>query len=78
MNWVANSVELNLAADAMWKWEQTGRTNRALWEEAQKRVISYCETHGMPGAVAGMIHDAIQITVRIAAGFPAKGTYTET
>ena len=69
---VANSIALNQAAAAMWKWEQTGRTDKSLWEEARGHVARYCEKHGIPG-LTGMLHDTIQITVRIANGFPPKG-----
>jgi hypothetical protein len=69
---VVNSVRLNAAADALWKWEQTGRTDKAFHEEATKHITSYCELHAdlFPNWAAGVILDTMLITVRIANGFP--------
>jgi hypothetical protein len=65
-----NSVDMNAAADAMWKWEQTGRADESLREEANKRVAAYCEVHRMPDWMVGLLLDTVQVTVRIANGFP--------
>jgi hypothetical protein len=64
---IINSAHINAAADAMWKWEQSGRTDNALHDEA--KVTDYCTLHHLPEVVAVMIFDAIQITVRIANGY---------
>jgi hypothetical protein len=65
-----NSVTLNAAADAMWKWEQTGRRAEALREEATKLVAEYCAASSIPGWVGGLLLDTMQLTVRICNGFP--------
>jgi hypothetical protein len=66
---IVNSVLINAAADAMWKWEQTGRTDESLRDEASKLIAEYCERHQIP-EMAGLLLDAMQVTVRIANGFP--------
>jgi hypothetical protein len=65
---VMNSVAINLAADAMWKWEQTGRSDASLWNAAREHVTDYCAD--MPDGIAVLLLDAIRVTVRIANGFP--------
>jgi hypothetical protein len=67
---IMNSVRLNQAADLMWKWEQSGRTDKALHEEASKSIADHCELYDAPSWLALMLLDAMQITVRIANGFP--------
>jgi hypothetical protein len=63
-----NSPYLNAAAEAMWKWEQTRRTDKSLYQEARRYITEYCQDHNLP--VAELLLDAMQITVRIANGFP--------
>ena len=66
---ILNSVNLNAAADAMWRWEQNRRTGSAR-DEAQSYIKEYCEMHDMPAWAVSVILDAMMITVRIANGFP--------
>jgi len=67
---VVNSVLINAAADAMWKWEQSGRTDKALHDAAEKKVAEYCERHQLPAWTGHLLFDTIQVTVRICNGFP--------
>jgi hypothetical protein len=67
---ILNSVSINAAADLLWKWERMGRSDGSLWEKAKAHVADYCEGEERPDRMAAMILDAIQITVRIANGFP--------
>jgi hypothetical protein len=69
MFYISNGVALNAAAGKMWEWEQTGRTNKDLYKEAENQIAEYCEYHKAP-EIAEVLLDAIQITVRIANGFP--------
>ena len=67
---IVNSVRLNAAAEQMWKWEQAGRTDENLREEARKYTTEYCELHKFPDWMVGLLLDTMQLTVRIANGFP--------
>jgi hypothetical protein len=67
---LVNSVHLNVAAEGMWKWEQTGRSDESLREEAEKHVAEYCKTMKLPNWMVGLLLDTMRLTVRIANGYP--------
>jgi hypothetical protein len=65
------SILINKAAACMWKWEQTGNTDKALYDAAERHVAEYCD--GCSGAIRPIVDlllDTIQVTVRICNGFP--------
>jgi hypothetical protein len=65
-----NSAHLNAAAEEMWKWEQTGRTDENLREEAEKHIADYCKMMELPDRMVGLLLNTMQLTIRIANGYP--------
>lgn len=65
-----NSAHLNAAAEQMWEWEQTGRTDESLREEARTHIAEYCVRFELPVTMIGLLLDTMRLTVRIANGYP--------